>query len=199
MAENKYITVAYKMYVKEEEDEVEELAEQCEIEHPFQFLSGFGMVIPAFEENIQNVEAGGKIDFVIPCAEAYGEFQDELMFDVPRNIFEINGKLDTEHIYEGSVVPMQGEDGQRFNATIIEIKDKEVTIDLNHPRAGQDLHFVGTVVTNRPATPEEITQMANMLSGEGGCCGGGCSHCGGGCGGGDCGDGGCGGGCGGCK
>lgn len=193
MAENKYITVAYKLYVKEEGDEVEELVEQCETDHPFQFLSGFGMVIPAFEQNVQDVAEGGSVDFVIPCADAYGEFQDELMFDVPRNIFEINGKLDTEHIFDGNVVPMQGEDGTRFNATIIEIKNDAVTIDLNHPRAGQDLHFVGTVVTNRPATPEEIAQMAAMLSGEGGCCGGGCGHCGGGCEGGD-----CGGGCGNC-
>ena len=195
MAENKYITVAYKMYVKEEGDEAEELVEQCETAHPFQFLSGFGMVIPAFEQNVVDVEAGSPVDFVIPCADAYGEFQDELMFDVPRNIFEIDGKLDTQHIFEGNIVPMQGEDGSRFNATIIEIKDDAVTIDLNHPRAGQDLHFVGTVVTNRLATNEEIAQMAEALSGG---CGGGCGHCGGGCGGGSCGEGGCEGGCGGC-
>lgn len=199
MADNKYITVAYKLYVKEEGDEAEELVEQCEAAHPFQFLSGFGMVIPAFEGGVANVEAGGQFDFVIPCADAYGEFEEELMFDVPRQIFEINGKLDTQHIFEGNVVPMQGEDGSRFNATIIEIKDKEVTIDLNHPRAGQDLHFVGSVVTNRPATAEELAQMAEALSGEGGCCGGGCGHCGGGCGdGGNCGGGNCGGGCGNC-
>lgn len=195
MAENKYISIAYKMYVKEDGDEAEELVEQCETAHPFQFLSGFGMVIPAFEQNVQDVPAGGSVDFVIPCADAYGEFQDELMFDVPRNVFEIDGKFDTQYIYEGNVVPMQGEDGQRFNATIIEIKPDAVTIDLNHPRAGQDLHFVGTVVTNRPATNEEIAQMAEQLAG-GGCgghCGGGC---GGHCGGGNCGDGGCeGGGC----
>lgn len=193
MAENKYITVAYKMYVKEDGDEQEELAEMCDSTHPFQFLSGFGMVIPAFEQNIENVAAGSTFDFVIPCADAYGEFLDELMFDVPRNIFEIDGKLDS-HIKEGAVVPMQGEDGSRFNATIIEIMKDAVTIDLNHPRAGQDLHFVGEVVTNRPATNEEITEIMNAMSGEGcGGCGGGCGHCGGGCGG----DGGCeGGGCG---
>lgn len=193
MAENKYITVAYKMYVKEDDDEQEELAEMCETEHPFVFLSGFGMVIPAFEQNIENVEAGQQFDFVIPCADAYGDFQDELMFDVPRKIFEIDGKLDS-HIKECEVVPMQGEDGSRFNATIIEIKSDAVTIDLNHPRAGQDLHFVGQVVSNRPATNEEIAEMVNAMSGEG-CCGGGCGgNCGGGCGS----DGGCGGGCGGC-
>lgn len=197
MADNKYITVAYKLYVKEEGDEVEELVEQCEKEHPFMFLSGFGMVIPAFEDGVKDVAEGEAFDFVIPCADAYGEFQDELMFDVPRNIFEVNGKLD-EHIFEGNIVPMQGEDGNRFNATIIEIKNDAVTIDLNHPRAGQDLHFVGTVVTNREASAEEITQVANMLSGEGGCCGGGCGGCGGGCNEGGCEGGNCGGGCGGC-
>jgi FKBP-type peptidyl-prolyl cis-trans isomerase SlyD len=89
---------------------------------------------------------------------------------------------------------MQGEDGNRFNATIIEIKDKSVTIDLNHPRAGMDLHFVGEVVENRLATNEEVAELLNAMSGCGGGCSGGCS---GGCGGG-CSDGGCGGGCGGC-
>ena len=87
------------------------------------------------------------------------------------------------------MVPLQGEDGSRFHATIIEIKDNAVTIDLNHPRAGQDLHFVGKVCVNRPATNEEVTQMLNYMSGEGGCGG-----CGGGC---NCGDGGCGSNCGG--
>jgi FKBP-type peptidyl-prolyl cis-trans isomerase SlyD len=65
---------------------------------------------------------------------------------------------------------------------VIEIKDNAVTIDLNHPRAGQDLHYVGTVVESREATNDEITGRLNMMSGEGcGCCG---SDCGGDCGGG---------------
>ena len=191
MADNKYIAVAYKLYAKDEEDEVEELVEECDASQPFQFLSGFGMVIPAFEKAVEGVETDGTFDFSIACADAYGPFNDELMFDVPRNIFERDGKLDM-HIYEGNIVPMQGEDGARFNATIIEIKKDAVTIDLNHPRAGQDLHFVGKMITNRPATNEEITRMANILSGEG------CGGCGG-CNGGGCEGGGCeGGGCGGC-
>ncbi len=189
--ENKYITVAYKLYVKDEEDENETLVEQCSDEHPFQFISNLGTTLPAFEEAVNPLESGQEFDFVIPCKDAYGEFEEELMFDVEKKIFEFNGKFDTEHVFEGNIIPLQGEDGSRFNATVMEIKDDAVTIDLNHPRAGQDLHFVGHVVMSRPATNDEVTQLLNMMSGEGcgGNCGGGC----GGCGGGSCGDGGCGG------
>ena len=64
-----------------------------------------------------------------------------------------------------------------------------MTIDLNHPRAGQDLHFVGTVVEKREATNEEVTQMVNVLSGGCGCgCG---ENCNGSCGSGGCEGGGC--------
>ena len=187
--QNNYITVAYKLYVKDDEDEQETLVEECNEEHPFQFISNLGAAIPAFEQQVDALATGDAFDFVIPCKDAYGEFEDELMFDVDKKIFEFNGKFDTEHVFEGNVVPLQGEDGSRFHATIIEIKDNAVTIDLNHPRAGQDLHFVGKVCVNRPATNEEVTQMLNYMSGEGGCGG-----CGGGC---NCGDGGCGSNCGG--
>jgi len=194
--QNNYITVAYKLYVKDEEDKEEELVEQCDAVHPFWFISNLGMVLPSFENGMKDHAKGEKFDFVIPCEDAYGKFEDELMFDVDKAIFLIDGKFDSQRIYEGAVVPMMGEDGSRFNATIIEIKDNAVTIDLNHPRAGQDLHFVGEIVENREATNEEVTNVLNMMSGQGGCggCGGGgCNGgCGGSCGGGNCGEGGCG-------
>ena len=187
--QNYYVTVAYQLYVKDEEDEKEALVEQCDAAHPFQFISHLASVLPAFEKEVLAKEKGEAFDFVIPCAEAYGEFNDEMMFDVDKKIFEINGKFDSERIYEGNVIPLQDEDGSRYHAMVIEVKDKAVTIDLNHPRAGQDLHFVGTVVEKREATNEEVTQMVNVLSGSCGCgCGGNCDgSCGsGGCEGGSC-------------
>ncbi|MCR5043236.1 MAG: FKBP-type peptidyl-prolyl cis-trans isomerase [Bacteroidaceae bacterium] len=184
--DNKYITVAYKLYTIEDGEEDEEPVEVANQRHPFQFISGFNLVLPAFEANIAPLDRGDEFDFVIPFKDAYGEFNEELMFDVPESVFMVDGKIDFNYIHEGAVVPMMGEDGSRFNATIIEIKKDSVTIDLNHPRAGQDLHFVGHVVEARPATNEEITDMLNASS-ECGCCEGG-----------DCGSGGCGG-CGGCN
>lgn len=191
--ENKYVTVAYKLYVKDEDDVEETLVEECDSEHPFQFISKLGAVLPAFEDGVAGLDKGASFDFVIPCKDAYGEFNDELMFDVEKSIFMIDGKFDSQHIFDGNVVPMRGEDGSVFNATVIEVKDDAVTLDLNHPRAGEDLHFVGTVVESRVATNEEVAELLNFMSGG---CGGHCGGCGGNCGGG-CGDGGCecGGGC----
>lgn len=191
--DNRYITASYKMYTKDDDEEEEYLMEETNDQHPFQFISKLGMVLPKFEEAIAGLAKGENFDFVIPCEDAYGEFNEELMFDVEKSIFMIDGKFDSEHIFEGNVVPMRGEDGSVFNTTIIEIKDDAVTIDLNHPRAGQDLHFVGTVTENREASNEEVSEVLNMMSGGCGGCGG---NCGGNCGG-DC-EGGCEGVCGGC-
>lgn len=193
--DNKYITVAYKLYAIDNGEEDPEAVEECTAEHPFQFISQLGVVLPAFEAGVASVAKGETFDFIIPCKDAYGEFNEEMMFDVPKKIFMNNGKLDDRYIYEGAVVPMQGEDGSRFNATIIEIKAEEVTIDLNHPRAGVDLHFVGQVIENRNATNDEVAELLNAMSG----CGGGCGSCGDGCG--NCGNGcsSCGDGCGGCE
>ena len=103
------------------------------------------------------------------------------LFDLPKNIFEIDGKFDSERIKEGNIVPLMTGDGQRVNASVVEIKPDVVVVDLNHPLAGADLIFEGEIMESRPATNEEIQELVKMMSGEGGC-GCGCDSCGGGCG-----------------
>ena len=191
--ENKYITVAYKLYV--ERDGKQEMVEEATVEHPFQFISGLGTTLERFEKETSALNAGDKFDFVIPCAEAYGEYVPEGVHTVDKEMFTIDGVFDSERIYLGSIVPLQDNEGHQFYATVCEVTDTKVTVDLNHPHAGKDLNFKGEVVASRPATVKEMQDMMNMLTGEGGCggCGGGCGDCGGGCGDGDgdCGCGGC--------
>ncbi|MDO4165110.1 MAG: FKBP-type peptidyl-prolyl cis-trans isomerase [Bacteroides sp.] len=185
--ENKYITVAYKLYSIE--DGEKDFTEEAPVAHPFQFISGLGMTLDKFEEQLQGLNAGDKFDFTISAADAYGEYDDEHVIDLPREVFLIDGKFDNERVVEGAVIPLMTSEGQRINGSVVEVKEDVVVMDMNHPLAGCDLNFVGEVVTSRPATSEEITEVIRMMSGG---CGGGC----GGCGGGDCG-GGCD--CGGCN
>ena len=183
-AENKYITVAYKMYMVE--DGEKEFGEEAPVEHPFQFISGLGLTLDAFEKQVKDLAEGDTFDFTIPCADAYGEYDEEHVIELPKSVFLIDGKFDDEHVVPDAVIPMMTAEGQRLNGTVVEVKEDIVVMDMNHPLAGCDLNFVGQVVTSRLATNEEIAEMTRMMSGG---CGGGCEGCGGGHH--DCGDGGC--------
>lgn len=176
---NKYITVAYELYA--DYNGKNELVEKAPAEHPFQFISGMGLALDAFEGQIVPLQKGDHFDFTLSVEETYGEYDQESVLEVSKDIFKINGHFDSDRIYPGNVVPLMNSEGARFNGTIAEVKDDTVTVDLNHPLAGKALHFVGEVTENREATKEEIQQLLNMLSGEGGCCGCGGGCCGGGC------------------
>ena len=177
--ENKYITVAYKLYTME--DGEKELFEEAKAEHPFQFISGLGTTLEDFENQITALSKGDKFDFTIPADKAYGQYDEQHVIDLPKNIFEIDGKFDSERVVEGAVIPLMTSEGQRINGSVVEVKDDVVVMDMNHPLAGCDLNFVGEITENRPATNDELSEMARMMSG-GGCSGG----CGGGCNCGDC-------------
>lgn len=181
---NKYITVSYELYITE--NGTENMVEKAPVEHPFQFISGMGTTLEAFEKEIAPLAKGDKFDFVIPVAEAYGEYDETHVLDLPKNIFEIDGKFDSERIFAGNIVPLMNADGNRLNGTVLEVKEDVVVMDFNHPFAGKDLRFKGEVTESRPATNVEIQETINMLSGG---CGGGCDCCGGGCGDGGCDDG----------
>lgn len=180
-ADNKYITVAYKLYTVE--DGEREFTEEAPAAHPFQFISGLGMTLEDFENELQNLSPGDTFDFTIPADKAYGAYNEEHVIDLPKEIFLVDGKFDNEHIVAGAVVPLMTNEGQRINGSVVEVKEDVVVMDMNHPLAGCDLNFVGEVVTNREATSAEISEAIQMMSGG---CGGGC--CGGGCGDGECGD-----------
>mgnify|MGYP000831789288 FL=1 len=130
---------------------------------------------------IRDSSKGDKFDFTIPADKAYGQYDEQHVIDLPKNIFEIDGKFDSERIKEGNIVPLMTGDGQRVNASVVEIKPDIVVVDLNHPLAGADLIFEGEILESRPATNEEIQELVKMMSGGDGC-GCGCDSCGDGCG-----------------
>lgn len=171
---NKYITVAYKLYT--DYNGQRELVEIAPAEHPFQFISDMGTTLDAFEAQIKPLQKGDKFNFTLSVEEAYGEYEQERVLELSKDMFKINGHFDKEHIYPGSIVPLMNAEGARFNGTIVDVQENTVTVDLNHPLAGKALNFIGEVTESREATKDEIQGMLNMLSGEGGC--GSCGGCG---------------------
>lgn len=79
--ENKYITVAYKLYAVT--DGEKELREEAPASHPFQFISGIGYTLERFEKEILALKKGDNFNFTIPCAEAYGERDEDNVRQVP--------------------------------------------------------------------------------------------------------------------
>lgn len=180
MKPNMYVTVAYELYVNNAK-RIHELVEKAPEEHPFQFITGMGMTLDAFEEQVINLNQGDAFDFEIKQDEAYGAYEQERVLNLSKDVLAVNGRFDKDGVYPGAVIPLVNSDGNRFHGLVLEVGDDTVKVDLNHPFAGKDLHFKGHIVTKREATAEEIQGMINMMSGEG--CGCGCEDCGGECGG----------------
>lgn len=173
---NKSVSAEYELYVDGEKEGELELMEKATVEQPLSFVYGVGMMLPKFEENLFGMQAGDKFDFIINTEDAYGLYDDESVLDLDRSIFEIDGKLDEEMIFEGNVVPLMDNEGNRVNAQVVTITDTHVTVDLNHPLAGENLHFKGSVLEVREATEKELEALM------GGSCGCGSGGCGEGCG-----------------
>lgn len=178
---HKYVTVAYELFADNEKG-IHELFEKTPAEHPFQFITGMGLTLDAFEEKIAPLQSGETFDFTLSVEEAYGPYLEEHVIELPKETFCINGRFEKDTIYPGNVIPLVNADGNRFNGLVLEVKADTVVIDLNHPLSGKALHFRGNVVTSREATEAELQGVINMMSGEGcGCgeCGGECGGCGG--------------------
>lgn len=173
---HKYVTVAYELF-SDNEKGIHSLIEKAPAEHPFQFITGMGVTLDAFEEKIAPLTAGENFDFTLSVDEAYGPYVQEHVIDLDKEVFCIDGRFDKDTIYPGNVIPLVNADGNRFQGLILEVKEDKVVVDLNHPLAGKELHFRGSVVTSREATQEEIQGLINRMSGEG--CGCGCDECGG--------------------
>ena len=176
---NKYIAVAYKLFSNK--DGQVTMEEEATADLPFVFISGFGFTIDAFEKELVHLAEGDNFDFTLAKEEAYGDIDSEGIVDFDRELFYVDGKFDEEHVALGAILPLQNEQGQRFFGKVLDITDKKVKLDFNHPLAGKSLNFVGKVIESREATTDEIQSVINQMSGGCGGCGGGCSSCSEGC------------------
>lgn len=183
----KYVELGYDLY-EVAPDGKETLVHQTSADDPERIVFGVTKgVIEPLEKAIDGLEAGGEFDVLATADQAFGPYDPEQVATLPKEIFEVDGKVDTEVVKPGAVLPMMTADGYRINGVVKEVTDKDVKMDFNHPLAGKDVRFKGKITLVREATEEELHSAAG--------CGCGCSSCGSDCGcdsEGNCGDGGCG-------
>lgn len=180
ISNNAFVAVSYDLNVGEGEEK--ELMEKATVENPLTFITGMGFMLPAFESNLIGLQKGDKFSFSISSKDAYGDYNEEHVIELPKHMFEVDGKFDDTQVFEGNTLPMMDSDGNRLNGSVLEVKDNVVIMDFNHPLAGEILNFEGEVLEVHEPTAEEIAALTS--GGCGGCdCGTeGKSDCGCGCG-----------------
>ena len=144
--------------------------EKSDPDQPLGFIHGFGMLIPGLEKQIEGMEPGDSKKVVVEAVEGYGLPVPELIRPVPRDQFQADMEIEAGQTYASQT--SQGV--VRF--TVKSIEEDTVTIDLNHPLAGERLHFEVSVLEVRAATEEELQEV------QASCSSGDCAGCGGSCG-----------------
>ncbi|MFC2115727.1 peptidylprolyl isomerase [Bacteroidota bacterium] len=147
---SKVVSLAYELSVNGKS------VETVGADSPLTFLFGFGNLLPKFEQNLDGLKIKDDFNFQLTADDAYGPKNDEAIVDVPMKAFEVDGNIDKELLKVGNQIPMLDQTGNRLNGSIVKFDDELVTMDFNHPLAGNDLHFHGSIVEIREATSDEI-------------------------------------------
>jgi len=115
------------------------------------YLHGHQNIMPGLENALNGLKSGDDFKITLKPEDAFGEKSDDRIITVGKENFE------TDNLEAGMQFQTLDHDENVVIATIIEVKDKDVVIDENHPLAGMTLIFEGKVIEVRDATEEEIS------------------------------------------
>ena len=127
--------------------------DSSEGKEPLEFLFGGGQIIPGLEAGVKGMKVGEKKHLAIKAVDAYGDYNQAAVQEVPKESFPKDMKLEAgmDLVAQTAMGPVP--------VRISEIRDKSVMIDFNHPLAGKDLAFDVEIVAVRDATKDEIGQL----------------------------------------
>ena len=129
-----------------------ELIDTTEGRGPLGYIHGFNYLIAGLENEMNGKKVGDKFEIKLAQEEAYGAYDTDLVYIVPKSNFE-GGE---EELQIGMQVEVNtNEDGNAI-ALVTNIEGEEVTLDLNHPLAGEELNFAVEVADIREATQDEL-------------------------------------------
>jgi FKBP-type peptidyl-prolyl cis-trans isomerase SlyD len=124
-----------------------EIIETVTPENPLEVIIGEENLLEKFEENIMDLKKGDTFEFTLLPQDAYGTYDEENIVGVPKaELMEDVAEDDNVEIFEGMIVPIVTDDGDELEAVVLEIENEIVTLDFNHPLAGETLYFSGKIV-----------------------------------------------------
>ena len=128
-----------------------ELLDTSDGQGPLQFLTGYGNIISGLESEMMGMKIGNSKDVIVQPADGYGEFDEEAFMKVPRGQFPKDMQMEVD-----AELTVRDDKGEARYARVESIEVDTVTLDFNHPLAGDELHFHVKVVALREPTEEEL-------------------------------------------
>ena len=151
IAQNDVVTIHYTL-----KDDADKVIDSSSGGEPLAYLHGHGNIIPGLERELAGRNAGDRLTVRVPAAEGYGEYDRALVQKVPRRALKGVANLR---------VGLRLQAGHQA-VTVTHIAGDMVTLDGNHPLAGQNLNFDVEITAVRPATEEELSH--GHVHGDGG-------------------------------
>ena len=127
-----------------------EVIDKSDDGEPMVYLHGAQNIIPGLEQALEGKVVGDEFEVTVEAAEAYGDYSEDRIQQVPIEAFE-----GMEKIEPGMMVTAESDDGQ-VNLMITEVTETTVTVDANHPLSGKTLKFDVKVEAVRDASDEEM-------------------------------------------
>jgi len=156
IAQHKVVTIHYKVT----EVASGEVIDSSEGGAPMTYLHGAQNIIPGLEQALEGKQVGDEFEVTVAPADAYGDYSDERIQQVPHEAFQ-----GVEKVEPGMAFTAQTEHGP-INLIVTEVDEETVTVDANHPLAGKSLSFSVKVESVRDASEEEAAH--GHVHGEGG-------------------------------
>ena len=146
VAQDKVVSIHYTL-----KNDAGEVLDASPAGEPLTYLHGHGNLIAGLERELAGKSAGDKLQVKVAAADAYGEHDPALVQRVPRR--SLKG---IANVRVGMRLQAQSQHGAR-PVTVTQLAGDMVTLDGNHPLAGQNLNFEVEIAAVRPATPEELS------------------------------------------
>lgn len=146
IAKDKVVLINYTL-----KNDTGEVIDSSEGGDPMAYLHGAENIIPGLEKALEGKTTGDSLSVTVPPEDAYGNIDEDKVQTVPKEMFD-----DAGDVLVGTQYHAAGPDGGNITITVKEISENSVTIDANHPLAGESLSFDVTIMEVRDATAEEL-------------------------------------------